>query len=186
MNKSLAAGVIILAVAVVLLSGAVLYLSRCQFQNRLLPAPQAGIPGDARLPFAAGQPPGMSGGLPPPHAGPDRQGKPQLPPSSQPGAGSMGRPADNAPPFAGLPAAAADVTDVEWQARRLMMQSRWEAQQFFRSQDRRPDFEEMDAKVRELAEEKMKAGGIPEEIQNKVLNGPKPPRPGGAPVAPGK
>jgi hypothetical protein len=52
----------------------------------------------------------------------------------------------------------------------LMQEAVREAQDYFRSQNRRPEQQEMKAKVKELITQKMNAQGISRDIQQKVLN----------------
>lgn len=187
MNKILAVLVIVLAAAVLLLSGALLYSSRTLCTTRARPAFQPGNMPGQQMPFqqdqfrsgqgnppplfnAGGQPGFMGGG----QQGPMPQNMPGMGAGMQqqnrPGTqGAGGQQGFNQQPGQTPGPTPNESTGLREQVPKLMQESVREAQDYFRGQNHRPERQEMLAKVKELMTQKMTAQGISSEVQQQVI-----------------
>jgi hypothetical protein len=193
MNKTISAVIVMLAAAVVLLSGAVLYFSRCQCQccgfgnqmNMRMPCPmeqQRSMPGQMPAVFGPGgmSPVGQQG---PSQRGPGmgrrhgmgQQGGPGM--REQQGQGQQFGPAmadDQGQSQQPVPAMGGgqepDQPGSSLQISRMMREATQEARNYFKSQKRKPEHQEMLAKVKELMIQKMNAQGIAKDVQQRVLS----------------
>lgn len=189
MNKLMAAVVIILAVAVALLSASVFYLSKGTYQRQFDLRSGFGNRTQKQMPFAMNQQPkgleklssafgpeGQSqrppqalfpGQMAGPSAGDHQQqrGQGQQPGQSMaPGAGQQQQPGRQAM------GGSQGQSGSQQQVSKIMQEATQQAQNYFRSQKRKPQHQEMLAKVKELMTQKMNEQGIAKDVQQKVLS----------------
>jgi len=181
MNKAMLVVVVILSVAVVLLSGAVFYFSKCKCQGQSSPCCNFGNRMNMRMPFPSEQDRPMPGNMPPvfnpggqpdfmggPNMGGDRQGqRPQRGPNMDGGRQGMGQ--QGGPVMGGEQGRGQSGS--QEQISTMMQEATQEAQNYFRSQKRKPGHQEMLNKVKELMTQKMNAQGISQDVQQQVFSG---------------
>lgn len=185
MNRLLAALAIILAVAVVLLSGAVFYFSKCQCQGQLGPARSFSNPMNMQMPFPMEQQRPVPGNMPPggqsdfmngPNMGRGHQAQhPQRGMGMGAEQGQQGEPGIGGQQTPGrqarqMPGPTQNQSGSRDQTSKMIQEATQEAQSYFRSQNRKPDHQEMLSKVKEFLAQKMNAQGIPLDVQQKVLS----------------
>ena len=185
MNRLLAALALILSVAVVLLSAAVFYFSKCKCQGQPGPVRPFSNPMNMQMPFPMEQQQPVPGNIPP-GGQPDFMGGPNMGrghQSQQPqrgmgvdtGQGRQGEPGMGGQQSPGrqsrpMPESAQNQSGSRDQTSKMMQEATQEAQSYFRNQNRKPEHQEMLSKVKELLARKMNAQGIPLDVQQKILS----------------